>query len=370
MSKIELVAPCLFGIEALLANEIRNLGYDTSNVTDGRVTFWADEEGICVSNIHLRTAERVLVKVGGFEALTFEQLFEGVKNLPWADWISANAQFPVKGHSVNSKLASVPDCQSIIKKAIVESLKLKYRASWFEETQEKYQVQFLIMKNYVTLMIDTSGSSLHKRGYRENANAAPLRETIAAAMVILSKWSSEFPFIDPFCGSGTIPIEAALIGSNIAPGLLRTFAAESWNRIPKKLWWDVRSEAYGDISNEKLRIIGSDIDPASVKLSRYNASLANVDDRIRFEQKDALTISKTSERGYIVCNPPYGERLLDKVSAEEMYSKFSNTIEQFTDWRVSILSSHENFEQYFGKKANKKRKLYNGMLRCNLFQYF
>ena len=371
MAKIELTAITLFGLEALAAREIRDLGYETVTVEDGRVTFIGDEMAICRSNLWLRTAERVLVKLGEFEATTFEALFEQTKALPWTDWIPENAAFPVKGYALKSKLFSVPDCQSIIKKAVVESMKQVYPNTWFEEKGPLYQIQFALMKDRATLMIDTSGDGLHKRGYRENANEAPLRETLAAAMVQLSVWNAGKALIDPFCGSGTIPIEAALIGANIAPGLQREFAAQSWERIPKALWWDARKEAHAQIKSEQaFRIVASDIDAKNIALAKENAALAEVEEWISFEQLPVKEIMSQDSYGCILCNPPYGERLGELKEAENLYRQMGRIFSRFDTWSYYILTSHEKFEHLFGRKANKRRKMYNGMLKCNLYQYF
>ncbi len=371
MAKIELTAITLFGLEALAAREIRDLGYETVTVEDGRVTFIGDEMAICRSNLWLRTAERVLVKLGEFEATTFEALFEQTKALPWTDWIPENAAFPVKGYALKSKLFSVPDCQSIIKKAVVESMKQVYPNTWFEEKGPLYQIQFALMKDRATLMIDTSGDGLHKRGYRENANEAPLRETLAVAMVQLSVWNAGKALIDPFCGSGTIPIEAALIGANIAPGLQREFAAQGWERIPKALWWDARKEAHAQIKSEQaFRIVGSDIDAKNIALAKENAALAEVEEWISFEQLPVKEITSQDSYGCILCNPPYGERLGELKEAENLYRQMGRIFSRFDTWSYYILTSHEKFEYLFGRKANKRRKMYNGMLKCNLYQYF
>ena len=368
--RIELVVPTLFGLEALAAREIRNLGYNTTSVEDGRVTFIGDEYAICKANLWLRTAERVLVKLGEFEATTYDQLFEGTKALPWGDWIPENGEFPVKGYSLKSKLFSVPDCQSIVKKAVVEKLKQKYNNSWFDEKGPRYQIQFSLMKDKVTLMIDTSGNGLHKRGYRENANEAPLRETLAAAMVILSVWKPGKELIDPFCGSGTIPIEAALIGANIAPGMEREFVSQEWDRIPKQLWWDARKEAHEQIkADTKFVIYGSDIDKKAIELSINNASMAGVEQYLSFENLSMTQIGSNNQYGCIICNPPYGERLGEMKEIEHLYKNMGMTFKRMDTWSYYILTTHEKFEELFGNKATKRRKLYNGMLKCQLYQY-
>lgn len=368
---MELIAVTLFGLESLVAKEIRDLGYETIKVEDGRVTFEGDETAICEANLWLRTAERVLIKVGEFEATSFDMLFEKTKALPWSDWLPENAAFPVKGYSLKSDLFSVPDCQGIIKKAIVEKMKQRYNKDWFDEKGPCYQVQFSLLKNKAVLMIDTSGEGLHKRGYRKKANAAPLRETLAAGLVNLSVWKPGKAFIDPFCGSGTIAIEAALIGANIAPGLLRNFAAQRWEHIPKGLWKDIRKEAYEKINyDHEFKVLGCDIDKDALALARHNAQLAQVEEYVSFEQKDAANIHSNEKYGCIICNPPYGERLGEKSAAESIYRKMGKTFSHIDTWSYYILTSHEEFENHFGKRASKKRKLYNGMIKCNLYQYF
>ncbi len=370
MTPIKLIAPTLFGIESVTANELKRLGYSNVTVEDGRVTFIGDKQAICRSNLWIRSAERILVKIGEFSATTYDELFENTKSLPWDEWIPEDGAFPVKGYSLKSKLYSVPDCQSIIKKAVVEKLKNKYKKSWFDETGPLYQIQFSLMKDKVTLMIDTSGPGLHKRGYREKANIAPLRETLAAAMILLSRWKTDRPLLDPFCGSGTIPIEAALIGANIAPGLDREFVSQSWPQIPKKIWWDARNEAHSLIKKEKLEIRGSDIDKESVKLSKENAYKANVDEYITFENVAVKDIKPFGDYGCIICNPPYGERMGEKHEVEQIYKQMGKAFKQFDTWSQYILTPHEDFQNHFGKIADKNRKLYNGMIKCYYYQYF
>ena len=371
MSKIELVATTLLGVEALTARELKNLGFDDVRVEDGRVTFSGDEAAICQSNIWLRTAERVLIKMGEFEALTFDDLFEKTKALPWDEWITENASFPVKAYSLKSMLHSVPDCQSIVKKAIVEKLKQKFNSNWFEEKGPVYRIHLSLLKDRATLMIDTSGDGLHKRGYRENANEAPLKETLAAAIVMISNWRPEKALLDPFCGSGTIMIEAAMIGANIAPGIAREFSSESWFQLPKDLWWSARKQAHNLIKKDlDLTIIGSDIDAQAIKLSHENASIAGVDNYITFKQQPVLDVKVIDKYGVIVCNPPYGERMGEAKAAQNLYKQMGKIFNNINTWSYFILTSHEEFEKLFGRIANKKRKLYNGMIKCNLFQYF
>ncbi len=371
MANIELIAPTLFGMEALTAREVRSLGYKVISVEDGKVTFMGDELAICRTNLWLRTAERILVKIGEFEALTYDQLFENTKALPWQDWLPKDASFPVKGYSLKSQLYSVPDCQSIIKKAIVDKMKTKYKQEWFEEKGNLYQVQFALFKNKATLMLDTSGAGLHKRGYRKNSTRAPLRESLAAAMIMLSVWNYDKELIDPFCGAGTIPIEAALIGGNIAPGIEREFSAELWEVIPKSLWWAARKEAHEKIrKNIKLTISGSDISSEAINIAKENATIAGVDEYIDFKSKPMIDIYSNSKYGCIISNPPYGERLGDKKEAEKIYRQMGEKFKEFDTWSHYILTSHEEFEKHFGKKTNKKRKLYNGMIKCDLHQFF
>ncbi|MDI6618048.1 MAG: class I SAM-dependent RNA methyltransferase [Clostridiales bacterium] len=371
MAKIDLIATTLLGVESIVAKEIRKLGYKDVTVEDGRVIFVGDEMAVCRANLWLRSAERVLVKLGEFKAETFDELFEGTKALPWADWLPVNAAFPVNGYSLRSKLFSIPDCQAIVKKAIVESMKKRYRKEWFEEDGPQYKIHFGIIKDMATLMIDTSGSSLHKRGYREISNEAPLRETLAAAMIEISRWRPDMPFLDPFCGSGTIPIEAALIGTNTAPGINREFISEKWERIPERLWKSAREEAVSLISTDaKLNIMGSDIDGQAVKLSRSNARKAGTEKYISFKRIDMRDIFLRDKNGYIICNPPYGERMGEEDEVENLYKDMGMVFKGFDGWSYFILSAHDEFEKLFGQKADKKRKLYNGMIKCYLYQYY
>lgn len=370
MAKIEFVAPTLFGVEAVTAREIKALGYENIKVEDGKVTFAGDEKSICMANLWIRTAERILVKLGEFSATTFDELFEGTKALPWENWIPKNGRFPVDGYSLKSKLHSVPDCQAIVKKAVVERLKKKYKIEWFEENGPTYKIKFSLMKDKAMLMIDTSGEGLHKRGYRAVSNEAPLRETLAAAMIMLSDWRHDRPLIDPFCGSGTIPIEAALIGANIAPGLKRRFASEKWDRI-KKLWHDAREEAFELIKKDiELNIKGFDIDQNAIKLSKDNAYKAGVDRHITFKNVSLKDLKTDDRFGIIICNPPYGERMGELKEAEMLYREMGRVFKNLETWSYYIITSHEEFEKLFGKKATKKRKLYNGMIKTYYYQYF
>ena len=370
-NRFEIVVPTLFGIEAIAAREIRELGYETTSVTDGRITFIGDAEAVCRANINLRCGERVLIKIGEFKAETFEELFEKTKALPWSEWITKHVAFPVKGFSIKSKLFSVSDCQAIIKKSIVESLRQKYNVDWFDEKGALYQVQFGIVRDVVTLMLDTSGNGLHKRGYRRQSNMAPLRETVAAAMLKLSFWHENRIFADPFCGSGTISIEAALIGKNIAPGLKRSFAGEKFSQIDKSLWNIAREEAADEIRHsQSLEIFASDTDDSCVELTRHNAEIAGVGECIAVNNCDARKLPDCGEYGVIVCNPPYGERLGDIEDAERLYRDMGYVFKKFPTWSFYFLTSDENFEKCIGKKADKKRKVYNGMMKCDYYQFF
>ena len=369
--KIELVATCLFGLEHLLGEEIDALGYERISTMDGRVTFLGDEEAIALSNVFLRYAERVYIKVGAsFVADSFDALFEGVRALPWAKFIGKNDAFPVKGHSIKSKLTSIPDCQSIIKKAVVTSLSEVYGIKIFPEEGVKYQIEFFIFNDSATLMIDTSGVPLHKRGYRRESNGAPIRETLAAAIVALSRPREEVLFWDPMCGSGTIAIEAAMKMANIAPGKNRRFAAEAFPFIDGRLWTDAREEAIAGEIETKFDVYASDIDDACVALTIQNAKRAGVNRYIRAMHLDARRIGAPGRRGTIVTNPPYGERLGTVREAEQLYTDIGRHFRSLSPWQVYIITSHPTFERFYGKRADKVRKLYNGMLPCYLYQFF
>ena len=364
-----LCVPCLLGLEGPIASELKHMKLENVHSENGRVYFTGGDEAIARANINLRIGERVLIELGRFEADTFDRLFEGVKALPWETIIPRNGAFPVKGYSLNSKLFSVSDCQKIIKKAIVERLKSVYGIEWFSENGPTYQIQFSIMKDMASLCIDTSGDGLHKRGYRPAHNAAPLKETMAAAMVSLSRYRGREDFCDPFCGSGTIAIEAALIAKNRAPGLKRGFTAESWTGFDRKIWGAEREAAAAREFNGDYRIFASDIDPHAVALARENAERAGVSDIIRFSVADAREFSRETENGIIVTNPPYGERIMEKREAEELYAAFGKAYLSSKNWKLYLLSSHTEFERTFGRTASKKRKLYNGMIKCDLFMY-
>ena len=365
----KLCVPCLLGLEGPIAEELRRMDMDGVSAENGRVFFSGGDEAIARANICLRIGERVLIELGRFEALSFEQLFQGTRALPWESLIPADGAFPVKGYSLNSKLFSISDCQKIIKKAIVERLKSVYGIEWFPETGGLYQVQFSIMKDQVSLCIDTSGEGLHKRGYRPAHNAAPLKETMAAAMVSLSRYRGRDDFCDPFCGSGTIPIEAALIAKNRAPGLYRRFAAMSWKNLDGRFWDRERERARSLEFNGSYNILGSDIDGHALELARENARRAGVADIIRFEKADARSFDRQTQRGVIVTNPPYGQRIMEQKEAEELYRDFGRAYAKSSNWQLYLLSAHTEFERCFGRPADKKRKLYNGMIKCDLFMY-
>lgn len=371
MPKMQLIATSSFGIEAVVGRELKWLGYDDQMVENGRVTFAGDEAAICRSNIWLRSAERILIKVGEFKALTFDELFEGTKALPWDEWLPENAEFPVDGRSVDSKLSSVPDCQAIVKKAIVEKLKLKYKKQWFDENGPLYRIEVGLLKDVATLTIDTTGTGLHKRGYRTLSTGAPLKETLAAAMLMISRWKPDRALIDPFCGSGTIPIEAALIAGNVAPGGKRSFTAESWHQVPAKLWATAREEAADKARKiADLRIHGSDIDADAISIARYHAKQAGVEDDIHLQRLPLSDISSRYKYGFIVCNPPYGERLGEIEEIENLYRELGKVYKSFDTWSLYALASHNRFETFIGRRADKKRKLFNGRIQCNYYQFY
>ena len=368
---LHFVIPALMGVESTVAWELKKLGLSGVRAENGRVLCQGAPADIPRINLNLRCGARVLLRLGEFRARSFEELFQGVLGLPWEDYIPREGRFPVKGYSINSTLHSVPACQSIVKKALCKRLGQAYGLETLPETGSLYQVQFSILKDEAAVMLDTSGDSLYKRGYRAQNMGAPLRETLAAALVSLSRYRGRDPFCDPFCGSGTIPIEAALIAKNRAPGLNRSFAAQRWRWLPSKLWMDAADEAQDHEFHGEYDIWGGDIDPDAVALSRHNAELAGVEDTVRFETADAAKFHRDGPRGRVVTNPPYGERLLEKREAEELYRAFGRTAAGLPKgWEVDVLSSHTEFERAFGRPADKKRKLYNGMIKCDLFTYF
>ncbi len=367
---IELVATCLFGLEHLLGEELDKLGFERVSTIDGRVTFLSDEEGIARANVCLRFAERVYIKLGSFRAESFEELFEGTRALPWERWIGKADAFPVKGHAIRSRLFSVPDCQKIVKKAVVNRLGEKYGISWFEETGVKYQIEFFILKDEATLMIDTSGVPLHKRGYRPVANDAPIRETLAAAIAAISRPRENVLLWDPLCGSGTIAIEGAMLARNIAPGKNRAFAAESFPSIPKSLWQIAREDAVAAERPLGFEAYASDIDPRCVEIAQANVARAGLSDTVRVFEADARKIRAEGRRGTIVTNPPYGERLLTRDEAERLYRELGEHFRSLAPWQVYIITSDPAFERFYGKRADRVRKLYNGMIPAYLYQYF
>lgn len=368
--KFELVATCLFGLEHLLGEEIEALGYERVSTIDGRVSFLGDEEAVALSNVFLRYAERVFIKLGSFRAESFEELFEGVRSLPWSDYIGRLDAFPVKGHSIKSKLFSIPDCQAITKKAVVRQMSERYGIEHFEETGAKYQIEFFILNDVATLMIDTSGIALHKRGYRRDANAAPIRETLAAAIATISRPRENVLFWDPMCGSGTIAIEAAMLMKRIAPGRSRSFAAEEFSFIDRSIWKRAREEAFDTEEKNGFEAFASDIDERCVALAEHNAALAGVSDAVKVFRADARKIFAEGRRGTIVTNPPYGERLGTREEAERLYREIGEHFRSLSPWQVYVITSHPSFERFYGKRADKVRKLYNGMLPCYLYQYF
>lgn len=362
--------PCLLGLEKLVGDEVKKLGLQDVQVENGRILCRGSLADCARLNINLRCGARVMLVLAEFEARSFEELFQGTRAIPWEDYLPADAAFPVKGYSISSQLHSVPACQSIIKKAMVDRLKARYGVEQFPEDGVKYQVRFSIFKDKVALGLDTSGEGLYKRGYRAVGVEAPLRETLAAAMVLLSRYRGRDPFCDPFCGSGTIPIEAALIAKNRAPGLDRSFDCQKWAFLPSEIWMDAADEAMDKEFQGSYDIWGGDVDPRAVAIAKDNARKAGVDDIVRFEVADMKDFRRDSQYGQLVTNPPYGERLLEKQEAEELYRQFGKVWCTLPDgWRTLVLSSHTEFERAFGKQADKKRKLYNGMIKCDVFMY-
>lgn len=372
MRTFEIIAPCHFGLEAVLKKEIYDLGYEISKVEDGRVTFIGDEEAICRANIFLRTAERVLLKIGSFKAVTFDELFEGTKALHWEDFIPADGKFWVKkASSIKSKLFSPSDIQSIMKKAMVERMKQSYHKEWFEEDGADYPIRVFLMKDEVTVALDTSGESLHRRGYRLLKSKAPVTETLAAALIMLSPWRSDRILVDPFCGSGTFPIEAALMAANIAPGMNRNFLAENWsNLIPKKEWYNALDEANDMVDNSiDVDIQGYDIDGSVIKSARENAKSAGVEGMIHFQERAVSQLRHPKKYGFIITNPPYGERLEEKEALPQIYGDLGKSFQSLDSWSAYILTSYEDTEKYMGRKADKNRKIYNGMLKTYFYQF-
>ena len=369
MNQMKFAAPCLFGLEGIAGDELRRLNMENVTVENGRVLFTGDELALARANVCLRTGERILIVLGEFTARSFEELFQGVYKLNLEDYIPRDGAFPVKGHCLNSQLMSVPDCQAIIKKAASRRLGEKYGVSWLPETGAKFQLQFSIMNDRAILYLDTSGAGLHKRGYRAQGNEAPLRETLAAAMVQLARFRGREFFWDPFCGSGTIPIEAALIAKNRAPGLNRTFAAQAFPWMGKEIWEQVKTEAKDKEFSGKYQIMGSDNDPACVSLAFANARKAGVSDCVTFRDGDATKMDLPAKEGILVCNPPYGQRMMEQHSAQRLYAAFGRHIKFADGWKKYVITSEPEFEHYFGRRADKKRKLYNGMIKCDYYMY-
>ena len=370
MERWTMAVPCLFGLEGLVGDELRRMRMEDVRVEDRRVFFTGGAAELARANIGLRMGERVMILLARFPARSFEELYQGVKAIPLERFVPREGAFPVKGYSLDSQLHSVPDCQSIVKKAAVDHLGAHYGLTWLPETGETYQLRFSIMKDLCEVFLDSSGGSLHKRGYRAVGNEAPLHETMAAAMVNLARYRGRDFFWDPFCGSGTIVIEAALAALNRAPGLNRSFMAQKWACVPETVWQQARTEALDREYRGEYRILGSDIDPASLEIAQQNARKAGVGKLIEFREADATKMSLPADKGLIVCNPPYGERMLEQRSAQRLYSAFGRHLKYADGWKKYIISSEPEFEHYYGKQAVKKRKLYNGRLQCNVYMYY
>lgn len=372
MDKMEWIAPCHFGLESILKREIQDLGYEISQVEDGRVVFRGGMDAVCRANIFLRTAERILLKAGSFQAVTFDELFERTKEIPWEDYIPEDGKFWVtKAASVKSRLFSPSDIQSIMKKAMVERLKEKYHTQWFQETGASYPVRVFLMKDVVTVGIDTTGVSLHKRGYRPAAGKAPIAENLAAALIMLTPWKRDRILVDPFCGSGTFPIEAAMMAANIAPGMNRSFTAETWtNLVAKKVWYEAVNEAQDLITdNIETDIQGYDADPEVLRTARRNAENAGVAHLIHFQQREVKDLNHPRKYGFIITNPPYGERLEEKSALPRIYRDFGEAFRRLDSWSAYMITSYDDAERYFGRKAEKNRKIYNGMIRTYFYQF-
>lgn len=366
---LEFVATAAFGLESIVARELKQLGYNDIIVENGRVSFGANAEALARCNLWLRSADRLFLKIGQFEARSFEELFDKTRELPWPDWLPKNASFPVEGKSIKSRLYSVSDCQAIVKKAIVEKMKDKYHLTWFPETGPRYRIEVSLLEDIATLSIDTSGLGLHKRGYRKLAVEAPLKETLAAALVSISRWKPDRVLVDPFCGSGTIPIEAALIGLNIAPGLHRQFDAEFWPTLNPDIWEKAREEARDLIKWEQpLGIVGYDINNVALEKARYHAKRVGLEQKLSFRQQEVKDLKSRYRYGYLVCNPPYGERLSADINT--LYREMFNVFEKLSTWSYYILTSHPNLEKLLRRKADKRRKLYNGRIQCTYYQFY
>lgn len=372
MEQWTLMAPCHFGLESVLKREIYDLGYEITEVQDGKVIYTGDPEAVCLSNIHLRTAERVLLVVGRFPATTFEELFQGIKEIQWEKWLPKNAKFWVtKASSVKSKLFSPSDIQSITKKAMVERMKGYYKLNWFPEDGPAFPLRIFIMKDEVTVTIDTTGASLHKRGYRTETGKAPISETLAAALIMLTPWHGDRILVDPFCGSGTFPIEAAMIAANMAPGMRRHFTAETWtDLIPREMWTEAKADAEAEVNLDiETDIQGYDIDGDVVKIARQNARRAGVESLIHFQQRPLKELHHPKKYGFIITNPPYGERLEDKSALPPLYQDIGRVYQNLDAWSMFLITSYEDAERYIGKKAQKNRKIYNGMIKTYFYQF-
>ena len=368
----ELIAPCHFGLEAVLKKEILDLGYEISQVEDGKVTFLGDAEAICRANIFLRTTERILLKVGSFKAVTFEELFQGTKALPWEEYIPQDGRFWVKkANSIKSKLFSPSDIQSIMKKAMVERMKQGYGVSVIPETGADYPVRVSLYKDIVTVALDTTGESLHKRGYLKLTSKAPIEETLAAALIMLTPWNKDRILVDPFCGSGTFPIEAAMMAANMAPGMNRSFLSEDWKQIiPRKCWYEAMDEAQEMVDDTvSVDIQGYDLDPEVIKAARANAELAGVAHMIHFQQRPVAELSHPKKYGFLITNPPYGERIEDKKNLPALYTQIGERFKALDSWSAFIITSYEDVEKYMGRKADKNRKIYNGMMKTYFYQF-
>ena len=372
MSRIELIAPCHFGLESVLKKEILDLGYEIVQVEDGRITFAGEEDAVARANMFIRTAERIMIKCGSFKAVTFDELFEGTKSIPWERYLTRDAKFWVsKATSNKSALFSPSDIQSIVKKAMVERLKQTYHVSWFTEDGAEYPVRVFIFKDIVTIGLDTSGISLHKRGYRKLVGKAPISETLASALIMLTPWNKDRILVDPFCGSGTFPIEAAMMAADIAPGMNRSFLAEEWKHlVPRKCWYDANEEAQDRINlNIETDIQGFDIDPEALKAARANAKMAGVDKLIHFQQRAVKDLRHPKPYGFIITNPPYGERLEEKENLTQLYREIGESYERLDKWSMYLITSYEKAENDIGRKADKNRKIYNGMLKTYYYQF-
>ncbi|MBP2001327.1 putative N6-adenine-specific DNA methylase [Paenibacillus shirakamiensis] len=367
---LQLIATAPMGLEAVVARELKDLGYEDTRTENGRVNFTGDYIDICRCNLWLRTSDRVLIKMGEFDAFTFDELFEGTKALPWQDWIPAHGEFPVEGRSHKSQLSSVPACQGIVKKAIVEKLKESYDTEWFEETGPRYVIEVIMLNDKALLTLDTTGPALHKRGYRKHATEAPLKETMAAALILLSRWNPSRPFYDPCCGSGTLPIEAALIGWNIAPGLRRTFNSEPWPVIGEELWEQAREEAYDAVRDDiPLNIAGSDIDSEAIEIAMAAAKSAGLGNEITFTRQPAASIVPEGEYGCMITNPPYGERIGEEKEIRKLIAQLGRVAAGMPTWSFFAITPTPQFEHEFHRKADKRRKLFNGRIECQYLQF-